>query len=127
MAAMMMRIPVAAVCDGCAAVLEAAYDVSLSQAADGKGRLGGEYRHIRSDFSGYLKEQGWVVCGDRCCCPECVEREGLSASMPTDAYSLLREAGQLLRSGRPAFFDKKRAGSAADYPMQGEDPEGDLR
>lgn len=124
MAAMMLRVPVVAVCENCESVYEAAYDIDLNQLAEGKGRFNGELRQIRDDFSDYLGEQGWIVYGKRCFCPDCVESEGISAPMPMDAYSLLKEAGQLFRSGRPAVFSKKRSGDdegAADFGDVAED------
>lgn len=109
MAPMMLRVPVAVVCDECEAAFEAAYDLELNTMADGKGRFQTELRHIRTDFADFLGEEGWVVYSSRCLCPDCAEAQGASAPMPMDALSLIREAGQLFRSGRPAALSKGHA------------------
>lgn len=126
MAAMMLRVPVVAVCENCEGVYEAAYDIDLNQLADGKGRFNGELRQIRDDFSDYLGEQGWIVYGKRCFCPDCAESEGISAPMAMDAYSLLKEAGQLFRSGRPAVFSKNRGSEDSSLGYDAGSEDGDV-
>lgn len=98
-----LRFPVVATCDNCEYSVELPYDVSLAQILASKGRIMPELKEITEDSVGFLAEEGWYLTDDECLCPDCAD--GRQVSMPMNARALIKEAGQLFRSGKPAALD----------------------